>query len=375
MRIGIIHLGRRGAGGPISFELATRLAAREPVLVVLSTQLEGLDVWQKSGLELLTTATYRSTAGAVLAWLNHIQLHRLASRIRAWKPDVLLYPLFYTLNPFLQMHLGGIPSVVAVHDPQPHPGLRDRAYHFIENLSIRQATRCYILSEAFRVPLQQRGVAPERIDYIPLPDLSYYRRFTTPGGISTIQNPDESPILLFFGRITAYKGLEVLLQAYRQIRLGDQCHPPRPVRLLIAGDGDLRPYQPLLEGLPDVEIANRWIEESEIHTFFERARMLVAPYTSASQSGVIAIAAGFGLPVVATHTGGIPEQIQQDKTGILVRPGSVDELAKAIEGLLDDPARADALGQKLREDTLDHRNWDRITALVGEACAKALTVS
>src|SRR5512143_3725337 len=130
MRIGLIHLGRRGAGGPIGFELATRLAVQEPVLSILSTQLEGLEMWRKSGLELLTTATYRSTLGAVLAWLNHFQLHRLASRIRAWNPDVLLYPLFYTLNPFLQMHLRGIPSVVAVHDPQPHPGLRDRAYHF-----------------------------------------------------------------------------------------------------------------------------------------------------------------------------------------------------------------------------------------------------
>jgi len=369
MRIGIVYLGRRGAGGPISFEMATRLSAREQVLAVLSTRLEGLDVWQKSGLELLMTTTYRSTPGAVLAWLNHIRLHRLASQIRSWKPDVLIYPLFYTLNPFLQMHLGGIPSIVAVHDPQPHPGLRDRAYHFIENLSIRQATRCYILSEAFRVPLQRRGVTPERIDYIPLPDLSYYRRFSAPGGISPIQNPDEVPTLLFFGRITAYKGLEVLLQAYRQI------HAHRPVRLLIAGDGDLRPYQPLLEGLPDVEIANRWIEEPEIHIFFERARLLVAPYTSASQSGVIAIAAGFGLPVVATHTGGLPEQVQHGVNGILVSPGSVNELASAIEGLLDDPMRADALGQRLREDTLGHRNWDRITALVGEACVKAIAIS
>jgi glycosyltransferase involved in cell wall biosynthesis len=367
MRIGIVHLGRRGAGGPISFELATRLAVREPVLAILSTQLEGLEVWQQSGLELLTTSTYRSTAGAVLAWFNHIQLHRLAWQIRAWKPDVLLYPLFYTLNPFLQMHLKGIPSVVAVHDPQPHPGLRDRAYHFIENLSIRQASRCFVLSETFREPLQRRGVAPERIDCIPLPDLSYYRRFKPPE-VTSGQKPKEIPTLLFFGRITAYKGLEVLLQAYRQI------HQQRPVRLLIAGDGDLRPYRSLLEGLPGVEIANRWIEEAEIYTLFGRATMLVAPYTSASQSGVIAIAAGFGLPVVATHTGGLPEQIQHEVTGILVAPGSVDELVKAIQGLLDEPLRASALGQKLREDTLANRNWDKIAAMVGEACAKALAM-
>jgi glycosyltransferase involved in cell wall biosynthesis len=366
MRIGLVYLGRRGSGGPISFELATRLARRGPVLTVLSTNLESLQVWQASGLELLTTHTYRTTAGAILAWLNPIKLHRLASRIRLWKPDVLLYPLFYTLNPFLQIHLRDIPSVVAVHDPQPHPGLRDRTYHFIENLSIRQATHCYVLSETFRIDLQRRGVRPERIDHVPHADLSYYRRFAPQGGSSPTRKPDDIPTLLFFGRITAYKGLEVLLRAFQQIR------QHRSARLLIAGDGDLRPYQPLLEGLPDVEITNRWIDESEIHTFFERATLLVAPYTSASQSGVIAIASGFGLPVVATHTGGLPEQVQPDHTGILVSPGSVSELVNAIEKLLDEPAHARELGQNLQQDTLANRNWDQVADLVTEVCAIAI---
>jgi glycosyltransferase involved in cell wall biosynthesis len=366
MRIGLVYLGRRGGGVSCNYELATHLAKREAVLAVLSEYVENLTLWQNSGLELLTTTTYRSTPGAVLAWFNHIKLHRLAKQIRTWQPDVLVYPLFYTLNPFLQMHLGGIPSVVAVHDPQPHPGLRDRAYHFIENLSIRQATRCYVLSQAFRIDLQRRGVRPEQIDHVPHADLSYYRRFAPQTAAPPPQKAGELPILLFFGRVTAYKGLEVLLQAYRQVR------QRRPVRLLIAGDGDLRPYQPLLEGLPDVEIANRWIDESEIHTFFERATLLVAPYTSASQSGVVAIAAGFGLAVVATLSGGIPEQIQHGVTGILVQPGSVDELVKAIDSLLDDPARARALGQNLREDTLTNRNWDKIAEMVGEVCAKAV---
>jgi len=372
MRIGIIYLGRRGGGVSCNFELATHLAKREAVLAVISKYVENLALWQNSGLELLTTTTYRSPPGAVLAWFNHLKLHRLAEQIRAWQPDVLVYPLFYTLNPFLQMHLAGIPSVVAVHDPQPHPGLRNRAYRLIENLSIRQATRCYVLSETFRIDLQRRGVRPEQIDHVPHADLSYYRRFAPQTATVTTQKAGGPPVLLFFGRITAYKGLEVLLQAFRQIRLGDPHHPPRPARLLIVGDGDLRPYQSLLEDLPDVEIVNRWIDEAEIYTFFERARLLVVPYTSASQSGVIAIAAGFGLPVVATHTGGIPEQIQHDVTGILVSPGSVQELAEVIDGLLDDLARARALGENLRNEVAQHRNWDRTADLVGEACLKAI---
>lgn len=372
MRIGLIYLGRRGSGVPIGFELATHLAKRTAVLAVVSEYVENLALWQNTGLDLITTATYRSTPGAVLAWFNHYKLHRLAAQIRAWRPDVLVYPLFYTLNPFLQMHLHGIPSVVAVHDPQPHPGLRDRVYHFIENISIRQATRCYVLSEVFRADLQRRGVRPEQIDHVPHADLSYYRRFS-PQTVSSLPKKNVGlPTLLFFGRITAYKGLEVLLQAYRQVSQRRAGRGDPPVALLIAGDGDLRPYRLFLAGLPGVEIANRWIDETEIYTFFERADILVAPYTSASQSGVVAIAAGFGLPVIATRTGGLPEQIHEDVTGILVSPGSVSELASAIEMLLDDPARAQALGQNLREDTLTNRNWDTIAAAVAEVCAKAV---
>ncbi len=363
MRIAIIYLGRRGSGGPLSFELATHLAAQADVLAVLSTQAESLDAWRASGLPLLLTETYRTTLGAALAWANHIALHRLARRIRAWQPDVLIYPLFYTLNPFLQMHLRGIPSVVAVHDVEPHPGLRDRVYHWLEDLSIRQATRCLIFSQAFLPDIARRCANPQRVDVIPHGELSYYRRFD----LSASAAPPETPKLLFFGRITAYKGLDVLFEAFRQVSAR------RPVRLLIVGDGDFRPYRTLADGLPNVEIVNRWVSEAEIDGFFRQASLVTLPYTSASQSGVAAIAAGYGLPVIATRTGGLPEQISDGETGLLVAPGSAAELAAAIERLLDDPALARNLGDNLLREYRDRRNWDRIAQEVYAACERAIS--
>jgi glycosyltransferase involved in cell wall biosynthesis len=87
---------------------------------------------------------------------------------------------------------------------------------------------------------------------------------------------------------------------------------------------------------------------------------------------VIAIAASFGLPVIATRTGGVPEQINDGVTGILVTPGSVVELVDAVEDLLNNAQKAALLGQSLAKDFSMNRNWNVIATQVLSACEKAM---
>ena len=174
------------------------------------------------------------------------------------------------------------------------------------------------------------------------------------------------PTLLFFGRIVLYKGLDVLLQAYADVR---QTHT---ARLVIAGEGDLRLYQKALHTLPDVKVINHWIPEDEIEELFLKSDLLVLPYIGASQSGVIPIAAALGLPVIASCTGGIPEQIEDGKSGWLVQPASKDALAAAIVEALDNPALARQRGEALRtryESQLF--SWEQIARQVRESLKKA----
>lgn len=362
MRIGIIYLGRRGSGGPISLELATHLSQQASLFALLSEQAESLAAWQQSGLESFCVPTYRNLPGALAAWLNQAGLRRLSGLVRSREPDVLIYPMFYTLNPFLQAHLAGIPSLVAVHDPVPHPGAADYVFSLLESWSIRQATRCLLFSQKFVPDLQQRGVRPERIDVVPHGELSYYRRCRQ----DLEAAPADETTLLFFGRITAYKGLDVLLKAYAQV---SQVHP---VKLQLVGAGDIQPYLPLLKGLAEVEMVNRWVDELEVGAYFQRAQIVVLPYTSASQSGVLAIAAGFAKPVIATRVGGIPEQIKDGETGLLVEPNSVEQLAGAILQLLETPQLGARLGKNLFDDFQLHRNWAAIARVVYSACEKAI---
>jgi glycosyltransferase involved in cell wall biosynthesis len=363
VRIGVIYLGRRGSGGPISFELASHLSKQASVFTLLSEQIEGLERWRQSGLEFFCIPTYRNLLGAVWSWLDRPRLKWLAAQVRRRQPDVLIYPMFYTLNPFLQQHLADIPSLVAVHDPLPHPGINDLVYKILEDRSIHQATRCLVFSRGFEADLQKRGLPPQKIDYLPHGDLSYYHQYRSQ---PVAEIPPEERNLLFFGRITTYKGLDVLLKAFRQVS------HLYSIRLQVVGAGDTRPYRQLLEGVPGVQVVNRWIKEEEVDDYFRAARMVLLPYTSATQSGVLTIAASYGLPVVASRVGGIPEQIQDGKNGLLIDPNSVDQLAKAIQRLLENPEYAASLGQHLMREYTETRSWAKISRLVYSACEKAL---
>ncbi|MFN2304604.1 MAG: glycosyltransferase family 4 protein [Anaerolineales bacterium] len=358
MRIAVVYLGRRGSGSLISLGLCEQLAKKAEVLIIRSTQVENLSAWKQASFKQISVKTYRSFSQAVFAWLNYRQQRWIADQIRSWQPAVLLFPMFYTLNPFLQHQLTEIPSVVAVHDPVPHPGSVDWVYAKLENWSIQQARRCLLFSRVLVPALEERGVSPDHIDVIPHGPLIY----------PSTAHPDfdQPTSLLFFGRITPYKGLDVLIEAYARLRERHQ------IKLRIVGSGDLRPYLSLLENLQGVEIVNRWVDESEVSRYFGPNQIVVLPYTSASQSGVIAIAAGYDLPVIATRTGGLPEQINDGVTGILVPPGSVDKLVGAIEDLLNNSQKAAFLGQALGKDFSQNRNWNVIATQVLSACEKAL---
>ena len=358
MKIALIYLGRRGSGGPFSLELGRALAQRADLSVTLSAGLESLPAWAGSPFPVQTVPTFDGPLAAAGSLLFPASIQALVRQLRAWGPDVLLFPMAHPWNAALQKALAPIPSVIFVHDPRPHPGLAGWLHSRVENPSLAAAAQAIVLSQALAPELERRGVPGERITVAPHGLLTYPR----PPAAS-----QEAPSLLFFGRIAPYKGLEVLLAAFEQLSAR------RPgLRLRIVGEGSLAPYRRQLARLKNIEIHNGWLEEEKIPAVFGQASLLVLPYTSASQSGVLALAAGFSLPVVATHTGGLPEQIRSGETGLLVTPGSVNELAAAIDSLLADPALAARLGAALRSDFEQQRSWESIADKVLHACQHCL---
>ena len=360
MKVVLVYLGRRGAGGWLSYEMAHHWPDEHALFAVLSVYSEYLPAWMNSRVRHFVVNTFQKPSQALISILVPVKIKSLVKIIIDLEPDALLFPMFHPWNASLQTHLAHIPSVVFVHDPLPHPGLLGWFYGKLEDQSIYRATRCVVMSEKLKPLLAQRHILPEKTDVIPLGPTEYKKP-------SQLRKPTGTyPTLLFFGRITSYKGVEYLLQAVAEVV------KRRPVHLLIAGEGNLKPVQSLLKAIPSVEVINHWINESEIATIFSRADFIVLPYTSASQSGVIPIAANFSLPVITTLSGGIPEQVKHDFSGWLVQPGSVQALVEMIDYVLDHPSKAREVGRRLHDEYYRHRDWEKISSMVSDSVESAV---
>ncbi len=259
--------------------------------------------------------------------------------IRDWQADVVHFnsghPWYIPLIAGLRHR---IPLVYTMHDATIHSG-EWRIYEEMKRKPlIRHASRIVLHSAKLRAQaLAQHDLAPERTVVIPCGLL----RLPVPTVAAEEQRPYD---LLVPGRILAYKGYDVLLQALPALVAA--C--PQ-VRLVIVGEGDFSPWQSLATPWGErVKVINRFLSEAELTRRMIVCGMVVLPYHEASQSGVALLAASMGKPIVASRVGAIPEVIEDGVTGRLVEPGNPDELAGAILRLLNHPQQGAAMGAAAR---------------------------
>lgn len=146
-----------------------------------------------------------------------------------------------------------------------------------------------------------------------------------------ILNIDETArVLLFFGFVREYKGLKYLLKAMPDIkkRISD-------VQLWVVGDfgNDRESYLDLIESLDikeNVKVVEGYIADAEVEKYFASCDLVVLPYISATQSGIVQIAYGFTKPVLVTDVGGLPDVVENDKTGYVVKPETPAEIADKV---------------------------------------------
>uniref|UniRef100_UPI0018DFAF7A glycosyltransferase family 4 protein n=1 Tax=Roseomonas rosulenta TaxID=2748667 RepID=UPI0018DFAF7A len=167
---------------------------------------------------------------------------------------------------------------------------------------------------------------------------------------------DAGPHFVNLGRMRAYKGLDLLRDAWAAFQ------PRHPgATLLVAGEGDPEALAPGLSALPGVTVESRWLGEAEMAALVAEADAVVLPYREASQSGVAPLAHGLGVPVVATPVGGLAEQVRDGIDGVLARAMTAAALADALEAAAD-PARLAVLVEGARETGRRLNDWDGIAA-------------
>jgi glycosyltransferase involved in cell wall biosynthesis len=136
-------------------------------------------------------------------------------------------------------------------------------------------------------------------------------------------------VILFFGYVRRYKGLHILLDAMPEILKALQ------VRLLVVGEfyDDEQKYRQQIAKLELgklVQVHSDYVPNEEVSKYFCAADVVVLPYVSATQSGIVQIAYQFDKPVIATDVGGLSEVVLNDRTGYIVKPESPAEVANAV---------------------------------------------
>lgn len=271
--------------------------------------------------------------------------------IRKGKFDIIHSDTLFSGIRKILYHASGSPWITTFHDPFPHTGEVRRNSHNKYVSAIKNSKGYVLLNrnqlkqfcdeykiDSGRILVNRLGVYD---------NIQYYVRKN---------KVEDSKNVLFFGRVSPYKGVEYLCEAMKIV------HEVIPdATLTIAGGGkfyfDIGQYS----ALKYITIKNYYIKMEELASLLIDCSLCVCPYTDATQSGVIMTSYSLGKPVIATDVGGLSECIENQKTGILVPPKNAQALADAIIALLSDGKRLKSMSDYiLHEFNKGEKSWERI---------------
>lgn len=261
--------------------------------------------------------------------INPLSWRRAANRVLEHRPEIVVIPwwtiywLFcfgYLARRFRQ---AGVKVIFLCHNVVDH----ESAYWKI-------ALTKKVLSQAHSYLVQSREDKQTLHKLFPQAKISFhphplYEQFPKPANKLERRAGLE---LLFFGFVRPYKGLDTLIDALGLVPAKQNFF------LTVAGEfwqGKEEIVRKIAEKSlhEKIEIIDRYLTEQEVADLFHRADLVVLPYRNATGSGVIPLAYHYNKPVIVTRVGGLPDVVDNGKTGLIVSPESPEELAKAISGI------------------------------------------
>lgn len=316
------------------------------------------------------THFYRRSAGAAGSRL------RLASKLAQHVPDMLSYRRvardadvvhfqWLAVQALDRYLLPRRPLVLTAHDllpREPRPGqLRGqrRLYEAVDAIVVHSQYGRSAIVEGL-------GVAPQKVHVIHHGAFEHLTRQPREEPLPAALRAAPAPVVLFFGLLRPYKGIEVLLEAWRGITGAELWIVGRP-RM------DIAPLR--LRASASVRFEPRFVSDAQLPAFFRAADIVVLPYARTErfdQSGVLAAALAFGKAIVLSDVGGFSE-IAAAGAARLVAPDEPDALRAALSELIGDPAARERLAQAARAAAEDSYSWttaaQRTLELYSSLCA------
>ena len=241
-------------------------------------------------------------------------------------------------------------TIRAIHEPIPHAhkvSLIDRFFRYVNfKLTPKIVIYNHFLKNEF---CEKYNIKPQRVLAENLGQLDTITVF------KNINTNVSSKKIVFWGRISRYKGLEFLCEAMTKV------HAKIPdATLVIAGSGDfyfdIEPYRKL----PYIEIIHRFLDAKDLAQIISDCMFTVCPYVSSSQSGGVVTSLVMGKPVIGTDLEAMHEMIEDKITGLLVPPRDATQLANAIIYLLENNQVREEMVRNIEERNKQNHGCEKV---------------
>jgi glycosyltransferase involved in cell wall biosynthesis len=273
-----------------------------------------------------------------LSSINPFSWRKTAYKIIDIDPDLVLFRFWL---PFFAPAFSGVAKKIRKYSDATIMAICDNIIPHEERLLDTRLTKIFfgfidsfiVLSK--KVENELLSFVPEaKYKYSPHPIYSIFNNTLSKEQAKAELKLATKKVLLFFGLIREYKGLDILINAMEKIKTELEDYT-----LLIVGEcyENENKYTELIKkaGITDnVKCHYSFIPDNEVGKYFSAADVVVLPYKTASQSGIVQIAYHFDTPVIVSNVGGLPEIVDEGKTGYCVEPNS-NAFAKAIKAFYE----------------------------------------
>ena len=346
-----------------TIQLANSLSKKEEVILMLPNNIlkEYLDnINENAGVYLFKYPKHMYNPVMLFTAFEIIE------QINMLNPDIIHFQVTGILPCIIPSFLKKYPIIMTFHDIKPHIGSKYRLFfRFIFYCARRNSNQIFVHGQNMKeLMIKMYDVPREMVHTIPIGEheIAPFKKYERD------DRKEDENLILFFGRIFKYKGLEYLIKAEPLITK----EVPN-AKIIIAGmGGDFSRYDELILNKDNFIIFNYFIDYKKGAELFQRCSVVVLPYIDASQSGVIPTAYGFKKPVVVTDVGAIPEIVDDGVTGFIVPPKDREALAEAIVKLLKDEKLRKQMGENAYKKLKTDLSWDKIADKTIEVYKKAI---
>ncbi|MCD1116499.1 glycosyltransferase family 4 protein [Chryseobacterium turcicum] len=278
--------------------------------------------------------------------------YRIDKKIREINPDLIILDS-HLITYFFTAFRYSKKSLLIVHDPFFHSGENFKADILLRKLYFSLVENKILLNKNQKNDFINHYKQDSNKIFTSF--LSVYEYLTFYGGINDKKNTSFN--VLFFGRISPYKGVKYFLDACVEIIESGQ-YPN--ISFTVAGSGDFDFDITKYYNYSQIKIINKFIQPEELSQFIKSSSVVVCPYVDATQSGVVMSCFAFKKPVIATNVGGLPEMVEDGKTGVIIEPKSTESIKEAIFKLYENPQILEQMSENIAQEYLyGEKSWSQ----------------